>query len=113
MILLRSPLDVGRKLNLIDPRRKRRIEVEAEIFVKQSDTRLFRATLSNLSVSGFKMTSWTCLNKEQSVFIQLPGIRVLRADIMWSDYRDFGCKFSNALHPVTLDHLVTSLREFE
>jgi len=102
MALLQSALDARNKFTLFDPRKERRIEVEAEIFVKQSDTRLFRATLSNLSVSGFKMTSWTRLDKEQSVFIQLLG-----------DYRDFGCKFADVLHPVMLDHLVTRLRDFE
>lgn len=113
MTLLQNAIDARGKYTFFDTRKERRIAIEAEIFINQFDTQLFRATLSNLSVSGFKITSWARLDKEQSVFIRLPGIRELKADIMWQDYRDFGCKFDSVLHPVVLDHLITSLRDFE
>ncbi|QTD56702.1 PilZ domain-containing protein [Parasphingorhabdus cellanae] len=87
--------------------------VEAEIFVKQSNSQLFRATLSDLSVSGFKMTSYTDLDHEKPVHIRLPGIQTLSASIKWADYEDYGCEFSDELHPAVLEHLITRLRGFQ
>lgn len=87
--------------------------VEAEIFVRQSDSQLFRATLSDLSVSGFKMTSYTYLDHKKPVYIRLPGIQTLRAAIKWHDHQDYGCAFANDLHPAVLEHLVSKLRAFQ
>lgn len=96
----------------VDRRRPREI-IEAEIFVKQSDTQLFRATLSDLSVSGFKVKSYTDLDLKKPVYIRLPGIQTLSAQIKWSNYQDYGCAFTDDLHPAVLEHLMTKLREFE
>ncbi len=87
--------------------------IEAEIFVRQSNSQLFRATLSDMSTSGFKMTSYTDLDHDKPVYIRLPGIQTLSATIKWNDYQDYGCAFTNQLHPAVLEHLVSKLRAFE
>ncbi|WP_337658544.1 PilZ domain-containing protein [Sphingorhabdus sp. Alg231-15] len=97
---------------LPDNRKVAREIVEAEIFVRQSDSQLFRATLSDLSVSGFKMNSYTELDGKKPVYIRLPGIQTLSATIKWSDHEDYGCAFKDDLHPAVLQHLVNKLREF-
>ena len=57
----------------VDSRRSNdREAVTAEIFVRQSNTQLFRATLSDLSVTGFKMLSCTNLDTDKLVFVTLP-----------------------------------------
>ena len=89
-----------------------RVDVSAEIFVRQSDTQLFRATLSDLSVSGFKMLSCTSLDTDKLVFITLPGLQTLAAHIRWVRYQDYGCEFTATLHPAVLDHIVSVLRKF-
>lgn len=94
-------------------RRNAREIIEAEIFVRQSDSQLFRATLSDVSVSGFKMTSYTYLDDKKPVYIRLPGIQTLSARIKWHDHQDYGCAFTNDLHPAVLEHLVSKLRAFE
>ncbi|MEP5409276.1 PilZ domain-containing protein [Parasphingorhabdus sp.] len=93
-------------------RRTVREIVEAEIFIRQSNSQLFRATLSDLSVAGFRMTSYTHLDRKKPVFIRLPGIQTLSADIKWVDHEEYGCEFANELHPAVLEHLVVRLREF-
>ncbi|GAA0471460.1 hypothetical protein GCM10009096_10570 [Parasphingorhabdus litoris] len=95
-----------------DGRHAVREAVEAEIFIRQSDSQLFRATLSDLSVSGFRMTSYTHLDPKKLVYIRLPGIQTLSATIKWVDYQDYGCAFTNDLHPAVLEHLIKKLREF-
>jgi len=99
--------------DLIDSRRSNhRTAVESEIFVRQSNAQLFRATLSDISVSGFKLKSCTSLDAEKPVFVTLPGLQTLTAYIKWVDYLDFGCEFAKPLHPAVLDHLISKMREF-
>ncbi|MEP3227188.1 MAG: PilZ domain-containing protein [Parasphingorhabdus sp.] len=93
---------------IIERRNPRRI-VEAEIFIRQSDTQIFRATLSDLSVSGFKMTSYTGVDDKKPIYIRLPGIQTLGARVIWSDHQDYGCAFQNVLHPAVLDHLAQKI----
>ncbi|WP_422343168.1 PilZ domain-containing protein [Parasphingorhabdus sp.] len=87
--------------------------IEAEIFVRQLNSQLFRATLSDISTSGFKMTSYTDLDQNKPVYIRLPGMQTLSATIRWNDYQEYGCAFNNQLHPAVLEHLVSKLRAFE
>ena len=89
-----------------------RISVEAEIFVRQSTSQLFRATLSDISVSGFKLHSFTNLEADKMIFVSLPGLETLGANIRWVDNQNYGCEFTNSLHPAVLEHLVSKLKEF-
>lgn len=92
----------------LDPR----TNIQAEIFVRQATAQLFRATLSDISVSGFKLNSFTSLNTDKMVFVKIPGLESLGAHIRWEDYQDYGCEFANPLHPAVFDHLVSGLQEF-
>lgn len=95
-----------------DLRARNREQVSAELFIRQSDTQLFRTTLSDLSVTGFKMESCTNLDADKLVFVTLPGLQTLAARIVWANYHDYGCQFRAPLHPAVLDHVVTALRGF-
>ncbi|WP_162559097.1 PilZ domain-containing protein [Sphingorhabdus sp. EL138] len=94
-------------------RKNPREAVEAKIFIRQANSQLFRTTLSDLSVSGFRMTSYTDLDPKKPVYIRLPGIQTLSAMIKWNDYQDYGCEFRNELHPAVLEHLLNKLRAFQ
>ncbi len=95
-----------------DLRARKRELVSAELFIRQSDTQLFRTTLSDLSVTGFRMESCTNLDGDKLVFVTLPGLQTLAARIVWANYNDYGCQFSAPLHPAVLDHVVAALRPF-
>ena len=90
-------------------RRSPRVIVDAEIFLRQSEVQLFRATLSDLSNSGFRVVCYSPLNSSKPVFIRLPGLQILSADIRWHDHQDYGCEFSSRLHPSILDNLTEIL----
>ncbi len=85
--------------------------VTSEIFVRQSNTQLFRTLLSDLSVTGFKMQSCTSLDENKLVFVTIPGLQTLGAHIRWVHYEDFGCEFTAPLHPAVLAHIVSVLRQ--
>ena len=93
-------------------RRNSRQILDSEVLVRQSDSQPFRATLSDLSVSGFKLTSYTDLDPKKPVYIRLPGIQTLSAATKWCGYQEYGCAFTNDLHPAVLEHLVKKLQGF-
>jgi len=82
--------DLGGK----DLRARTRKQVSAELFVRQSDTQLFRTTLSDLSVTGFRMKSCTSLDADKLLFVTLPGLQTLAARIVWANFEDYGCQLS-------------------
>tara|TARA_R110000772_G_scaffold156977_13_gene268254 strand:+ start:215 stop:550 length:336 start_codon:yes stop_codon:yes gene_type:complete len=94
-------------------RKHERSTVGGEILVRQSNSQLFPAALSDLSVSGFKMTSYTHLDEQKPVYIRLPGIQTLTATIQWTGFQEYGCAFAQDLHPAVLEHLLAKLREHE
>lgn len=99
--------------NSISSRRvNSRTAVRAEIFLRQSNVKLFRATLSDISISGFKLDSYTNLDDNKLIFITLPGLQTLGAHIKWVDYQDYGCEFTDPLHPAVLEHLLSKLQKF-
>lgn len=93
-------------------RRSKRVIVDAEIFLRQSEIQLFRATLSDLSDSGFRVVCYSRLNPDKPLFIRLPGLPVLSADIRWIENEDYGCQFSKRLRPAVLDNLTEILAGF-
>ncbi len=107
-----SPSKHGNELVAQDMRVRHRELVSAELFIRQSNTQLFRTTLSDLSVTGFKMESCTNLDADKLVFATLPGLQTLAARIVWTNYNDYGCQFSAPLHPAVLDHVIAALRAF-
>lgn len=107
-----SEPDRGNSLAADSRRSSEREAVTAEIFVRQSNTQLFRTTLSDLSVTGFKMQSCTSLDTDKLVFVTLPGLQTLGAHIRWAHYNDYGCEFTAPLHAAVLQHIVAVLRKF-
>jgi len=95
-----------------DKRESRRLVVDAEIFLKQSEVQLIRAKLSDLSITGFKLVCYTNLDSDKPVLIRLPGIQMLSADIRWMKNEDYGCEFANSLHPAVLERLLDMLLDF-
>ncbi len=95
-----------------DSRRSNNREaVASEIFVRQSDTQRFRTTLSDLSVTGFKMQCCTSLDADKLVYVTLPGLQTLGAHIRWVHYHDYGCEFTSPLHTAVLEHIVSVIRK--
>lgn len=91
-------------------RRAEREVIESEIFIQQSGNKLSRVTLSNISASGFRMTSKRNLDPLQPIFIRIPGIQSLSATIRWEGFKDYGCQFSQTLTPKVFDRLLSKLK---
>lgn len=84
--------------------------LNTEIFVQQSGNKPRRVTLSDISSSGFRMTSKGSLDPLKPIFIRIPGIQSLSATIRWEGFKDYGCQFSQALTPSVFNNLLSKLK---
>ncbi len=94
-----------------DCRNSVREDVDAEILLHQSGGNTHRATLVNISSTGFKMTSMSGLDPNKPVFIRLPGLPILAANIRWEGFSDFGCEFARPLEAHVMEVLLKKLRD--
>lgn len=87
--------------------------IESEILIQQVGSKPCRVTLSNISASGFRMTSKRNLDPLQPIFIRLPGIQSLSATIRWEGFRDYGCQFTQPLSPELFGRLLSKLKSLD
>lgn len=87
-----------------------REQVHAEILVHQSGGKSFRGILSDLSTTGFKMSSISGVDASRPVFIRMPGLPILSANVRWEGFSDYGCQFNTPLAPHVMQHLLTRLQ---
>ncbi|MEM8918923.1 MAG: PilZ domain-containing protein [Pseudomonadota bacterium] len=93
-----------------DCRTSVREDVDAEILLHQSGGKTHRATLVNISATGFKMTSMSGLDPSKPVFIRLPGLPILAANVRWEGFSDFGCEFARPLEAHVMEVLLKKLK---
>ena len=107
-----DPKDTVSKDNVLscENRKVAREVLDTEIFIQQSGSKLCRVTLSDISTSGFRMTSKGCLDPLKPIFIRIPGIQSLSATIRWEGFKDYGCQFSRVLTPAVFDNLLSKLK---
>ena len=66
--------------------------------------------LLNLSPEGFHVW-WPCPAEiDSKVWIRLPGLQALKAQVRWSEAGSVGCKFLQPLAPYVFEHIVTRTR---
>lgn len=56
------------------------------------------------------MTSQRSLDPSQPVYIRLPGLQSLGANVKWEGFKDYGCQFIHALNPNVFENLVSKLK---
>lgn len=69
----------------------------------------FTCDLMDLSVSGFRADAFGSLSVGDTIWVSLPGLSGLEAQVAWRDNFMIGCRFHTPLHPATLDHLLKTL----
>lgn len=88
----------------------KRSAVRARAKVKQVDIKFIDTILLDLSVAGFRFYSPVQLNEFKPIMVQLPGLEMLQAKIMWHKNDYWGCQFTKPLYPAVFEHIVSKLR---
>lgn len=66
--------------------------------------------LYNLSEAGFCMEWQPGLDLERPVWIRIPGLTLLEAEIRWRQQRVAGCRFAKPLYGPVFEHIVARAR---
>ncbi len=71
----------------------------------------FSIDVRDLSISGFRCDTSFTLKTGGRVWLTIPGIEPLEAQVMWRDQFQYGFAFTSPLHPAVLDHVALQHRK--
>lgn len=89
-----------------DNRRQPRLPVVMRARMRNRTAAKFDIRVLDMSVSGFRAEAHYGLDVGDHVWITLPGLQGLEANIAWRRKDVIGGRFSQPLHPAVLDHLI-------
>ena len=91
-----------------DGRQARRAEVHVGAGLRQRGASSVTIHILDLSTTGFRATTHLELMTGTDVWLKLPGLESLHAQVVWMNGHLLGCQFLRALHPAVLEMLVRS-----
>lgn len=85
-----------------------RLVIPAQL--RPSGMRSFQTLVNDLSLSGFSSGSINRLHPGTLVWLTLPGLESLQAEVVWWEAGQCGCAFANLLSPIVHDNLLARYR---
>jgi hypothetical protein len=93
------------------PRRKvTRVPIDAEIFMRRSVERGYRAAIHDLSPAGCRLEFAERPRIEESLWIKFEGLEALESIVRWIEGDSAGVEFVKPLHAAVFDSLISRLR---
>ena len=93
-----EPGSEGRKAN--------RAEVTLGAGLRQRGASGVTIQIMDLSTHGFRAATHLELERGTDVWLKLPGLESLHAQVVWMRGHLLGCEFARPLHPAVLDMVV-------
>lgn len=87
-------------------RSEQRQSVRIAAQLRESGAGRFLVHVLDLSAGGFRIESLTYIPPHRLVFLTLPGLVPLEANIAWQSGDIYGCAFTRPLHVAVLDDIV-------
>lgn len=78
--------------------------------VRQGTRAWQRVVLEDLSPTGFRILRLANPDPSKPLWIRIPGIQLLTANLCWTRGTATGCEFTAPLHIAVFDHLVRQAR---
>lgn len=82
-----------------------RARVSATARLREAGRTPFEVTLSDLSAPGFRMETFARLQVGSKIWVNLPSLAPLEANVRRCDGKIYGCEFMRPLHPAVAEHL--------
>jgi hypothetical protein len=93
-----------------DLRRAQRTELNVGAGLRQRGASAVTIHVLDLSTTGFRATTHLEMLPGTDVWMKLPGLESLHAQVVWMRGHLLGCAFMRPLHPAVLDMLVRNCR---
>ncbi len=108
---LKTPEFVSYAVATEEDRCGNREKVHISALLRPSGAKGFAVVIKNLSVAGFSAEALTGMKPGSRVFITLPGLAALQAEIVWNDGTLIGCSFQSILNKAVFEAFVRHYRE--
>lgn len=82
---------------VIDRRRSLRAPVSLDARLGRGGLERALCKVVNLSIHGARVQSYSAMTKGSTIWLTLPGLAPIAADIIWADDFAAGCQFREAL----------------
>ena len=83
-----------------------RVKLNIPASMRPSAAPGFKVIVKDLSLSGVACEALTGMKAGTRVWLTLPGLSALQAEIMWNDGTMVGCAFTNLLNPAVLENIL-------
>jgi hypothetical protein len=90
----------------LEDRSAPRVKLRIPSSLRPSGFKGFSVVVQNLSLSGFAAEACTGMKAGTRVWLTLPGMGPLQAEIAWNDGTMIGCAFTNLLNQAVLDSIL-------
>lgn len=90
-----------------------RIKLHIPASMRPSASPGFKVIVKDLSLSGVACEALTGMKAGTRVWLTLPGLSALQAEIMWNDGTMVGCGFTNLLNPAVLENILARFPAIE
>ncbi len=97
----------------LEDRSAPRIKLRIPAMLRPSGFKGFSVIVKDLSLSGFAAEALTGMKAGTRVFITMPGLSALEAEIAWNDGTMIGCSFQNLLNQAVLSSILCRYSEVE
>ncbi len=87
-----------------------RAKVTIPASLRPSGSRSFQTAVHDLSLSGFSAVAINRMHKGNIVWLTLPGLESLQAEVIWWDNSMVGCAFQQLLSPIVHDNILSRWR---
>jgi hypothetical protein len=87
-------------------RAARRLDVRLKASLRETGCSKFTIDVKDLSVTGCRIETSFTLTPGTSVWITIPGLAALEAEVAWAKGFSYGCRFYQSLHIAVLDHII-------
>ncbi len=87
-----------------------RTRIQIPCSLRASGGRSFQTIVHDLSLGGFCCAAINRLHVGGVVWLTIPGLEALRADVVWWDKSLAGCAFDSLLSPIVHDNLLARFR---
>ena len=98
---------------VLEDRSAPRIRLRIPAMLRPSGFKGFSVIVKDLSLSGFSAEALTVMKAGTRVFITMPGLTALEAEIKWNDGTMIGCAFQNLLNQAVLNSILNRYSEIE
>jgi hypothetical protein len=87
-----------------------RTKVTIPASLRPSGSRSFQTVVQDLSLSGFSVVAINRMHKGNVVWLTLPGLESLQAEVIWWENSMVGCAFQQLLSPIVHDNILARWR---